>query len=387
MKTKVLIIGAGPSGLLLSLLLKRKNISTIILEKQSSEYVANRIRAGILEPGTVKLLKKAGISNRVTKEGLKHNGFKVAHNNNIFDINLKYLANDYVTVYGQTEVTKDLMNKLTNENVKIIYNVPKINILNIEDKPLVEFDFNKTKESVRADFIVGCDGFHGISKSYIPNNIKKIYKKDYSFGWLGILSDTKPISDELIYINNKNGFALCSMRSKKRSRYYLQCEINENINNWSDDRFWDSLSKALPNDIKNNLQTGPSIEKSIAKLRSYVLEPMSYKKLFLAGDAAHIVPPTGAKGLNLALSDVDKLSSAFISFYEKNSELDLINYSNVCLSRVWKTQRFSSWMTNIFHNVPKEDNFLKKLKQIEMENLLFSIHAKKILANNYLGKY
>lgn len=387
MKTKVLIIGAGPSGLLLSLLLKRKNIDTIILEKQSSEYVANRIRAGILEPGTVKLLKKAGISNRVTKEGLKHNGFQVAYNNNIYDINLKYLANDYVTVYGQTEVTKDLMKKLTSENVKIIYNVPKINILDIEDKPLVEFDYDKTKESVRADFIVGCDGFHGISKDYIPNNIKKIFKKDYSVGWLGILSDTKPISDELIYINNKNGFALCSMRSKNRSRYYLQCDINENIKNWSDDRFWDNLSKALPNDIKKNLQTGPSIEKSVAKLRSFVIEPMSYKKLFLVGDAAHIVPPTGAKGLNLALSDVDKLCSALINFYKKNSELELINYSNVCLSRVWKTQRFSSWMTNMFHNMPKEDNFFKKIKQIEMENLLSSIHAKKVLANNYLGKY
>jgi len=387
MKTKVLIIGAGPSGLLLSLLLKRKNIETIILEKQSPEYVANRIRAGILEPGTVKLLKKAGISNRVTKEGLKHNGFKVVYNKNIYDINLKNLANDHVTVYGQTEVTKDLMNKLTNENAKIIYKVPKINILSIEDKPLVEFYYNKTKESIRADFIVGCDGYHGISKNYIPNNIKRVFQRDYSFGWLGILSDTKPISDELIYINNKTGFALCSMRSKKRSRYYIQCDINEKISNWSDDKFWDSLSKALPKDIQKNLQTGPSIEKSIAKLRSYVIEPMSYKKLFLAGDAAHIVPPTGAKGLNLALSDVDKLSSAFINFYEKNSELELVNYSNVCLSRVWKTQRFSSWMTSMFHNMPKEDSFLKKLKQVEMENLLSSIHAKKILASNYLGKY
>ena len=387
MKTKVLIIGAGPSGLLLSLLLKRKNIDSIILEKKSSEHVVKRIRAGILEPGTVKLLKKAGVSNRLAKEGLKHNGFKVACNNNIYNINLKLLGNDSVTVYGQTEVTKDLMQKLSDQKVKVIYDVPKINILDINDNPQVEFYNNKSKEIVKADFIVGCDGYHGISKNYIPNDIKKIFKKEYGFGWLGILSDTKPISKELIYINNKNGFALCSMRSKKRSRYYIQCDINENINNWSDDRFWNSLYKALPSDIQKNLKTGPAIEKSIAKLRSYVIEPMSYKKLFLAGDAAHIVPPTGAKGLNLALSDIDKLSTAFINFYEKNNELELINYSSSCLNRVWKTQRFSSWMTNILHNIPKEDIFLRKIKKIEIEHVFSSINAKKILANNYLGKY
>ena len=387
MKTKVLIIGAGPSGILLSLLLKRKNIDSIILEKKSSEHVAKRIRAGILEPGTVKLLKKAGVSNRLAKEGLKHNGFKVACNNNIYNINLKLLGNDSVTVYGQTEVTKDLMQKLSDQKVKVIYDVPKINILDINDNPQVEFYNNKSKEIVKADFIVGCDGYHGISKNYIPNDIKKIFKKEYGFGWLGILSDTKPISKELIYINNKNGFALCSMRSKKRSRYYIQCDINENINNWSDDRFWNSLYKALPSDIQKNLKTGPAIEKSIAKLRSYVIEPMSYKKLFLAGDAAHIVPPTGAKGLNLALSDIDKLSTAFINFYEKNNELELINYSSSCLNRVWKTQRFSSWMTNILHNIPKEDIFLRKIKKIEIEHVFSSINAKKILANNYLGKY
>ncbi len=387
MKTKVLIIGAGPSGLLLSLLLKKNNIDNIVLEKQSSQHVANRVRAGILEPKTVKLLNKAGLGARIKNEGLKHHGFNIANNNTIFNINIKKLINECVTVYGQTEVTKDLMHKLLINKQTIFYNIPKIKILDIDNNPSVAFFKNNKKEVINSEFIVGCDGYHGISKKYIPNNVKKIYKKEYNFGWLGILSETKPISKELIYINNKKGFALCSMRSKSRSRYYIQCNNNENIENWSDDRFWETLFKALPTDIRNSLETGPSIEKSIAKLRSYVVEPMSYKKLFLVGDAAHIVPPTGAKGLNLALTDVDLLSKAFIKYYHSNLISNLQSYSTNSLKRVWQTQRFSSWMTYILHTFPDENLFTKKMKQLELENLFKSIDAKRLLAKNYAGKY
>lgn len=387
MNTKVLIIGGGPSGLLLSLLLHNNNIDNIIIEKQSAKHVANRIRAGILEPGTVKLLKKAGIGKRLSKEGIAHSGFNIAFNDEVFNINLKKLSKDNVTVYGQTEVTKDLMNKLKLMNSKIFYKVNSIKISNIAKNPEIEFLYNSKRIKITSEFVVGCDGYHGITKNYIPNSIKKIYEKNYNFAWLGILSDTKPISKELIYINNNNGFALCSMRSLKRSRYYIQCSPRENIKNWTDERFWESLYKSLPINIRNFLQTGPSIEKSIAKLRSFVIEPMSYKKIFLAGDAAHIVPPTGAKGLNLALADIELLNSAFYDYFHKQSELALKNYSEKCLFRVWQTQSFSSWFTNLLHTFPGESLFSKKMKKYELQNLFNSINKKKQLANNYLGKY
>ena len=386
MDTKVLIIGGGPSGLLLSLLLTRNDIDNIILEKNTALHVANRIRAGILEPGTVKILKKAGIGKRLSKEGITHSGFNISFNDRIYHINMKKLANDTVTVYGQTEVTKDLMDKLAKINSKIFYKASNIKILNIT-KPKIEFIHNSKKIKINSQFIVGCDGYHGITKNFIPKNIKKIFEKEYSFAWLGLLSDTKPISSELIYINNTNGFGLCSMRSKTRSRYYIQCSNKEKIKDWSDDRFWENLYKTLPSDIKNTLQTGPSIEKSIALLRSYVIEPMNYKNIFLAGDAAHIVPPTGAKGLNLALSDVNYLSSAFKNYYHKKSEEELKNYSKKCLSRVWKTQNFSSWFTNTLHNFPDEDNFTKEMKKNMLLDLINSNTQKLNLANKYLGKY
>ena len=386
MYTKVLIIGGGPSGLLLSLLLSKNNIDNIILEKHSALHVASRIRAGILEPGTVKILKKAGIGKRLVKEGISHNSFSIAFNNEIHKINVKKLSNNCVTVYGQTEVTKDLMKKLNEIDSKILYKVSNIKILNIY-KPKVEFIYNSKRRQLSSQFIVGCDGYHGVTKNYIPKSIKTIYEKEYNFSWLGLLSETKPISKELIYINNDKGFALCSMRSHTRSRYYIQCSPNEKIKNWSDDRFWESLYKALPNDIKKNLQTGASIEKNIAKLRSYVIEPMSHKNLFLAGDAAHIVPPTGAKGLNLALADINQLSYAFKTYFQKGLELELNNYSKKCLSRVWKTQSFSSWFTNVLHTFPGEDKFTKKIKYHALQSLFNSNSEKIQLANNYLGKY
>ncbi|MAH89022.1 MAG: 4-hydroxybenzoate 3-monooxygenase [Pelagibacterales bacterium] len=386
MHTKVLIIGGGPSGLLLSLMLNQNNIDNIVLEKHTSNHVANRIRAGILEPGTVKILKKAGIGKRLLKEGISHNGFNIAFNNHIHNINIKKLVNNNVTVYGQTEVTKDLMDKLCKINSNIYYEVSNIKFLDIIN-PKVEFKFASKKIIVSSKFIVGCDGHHGITKNHIPKSIKTIYEKEYNCAWLGLLSDTKPISKELIYINNINGFALCSMRSNTRSRYYIQCSTNEKVKNWSDDRFWDSLYKKLPVNIKNKLQTGPSIEKSIAKLRSYVIEPMSYKNIFLAGDAAHIVPPTGAKGLNLAVNDINLLNDAFKHYFYKKSEIKLKNYSKNCLLKVWKTQIFSSWFTNILHTFSGEGVFEKKIKDNILQNLFNSDSEKKQLANNYLGKY
>ncbi len=387
MKTKVLIIGAGPSGLMLSLLLHNNNIDNIILEKQSSEHVANRIRAGILEPGTVKLLIDAGIGNRVLQKGISHNSFNIAFNNKLFNINLKELSNNTVTVYGQTEVTKDLMAKLKKINAEILYNVQNIKISNIDKNPKTEFIYDADKNEIKSEFVVGCDGYHGKTKNHIPNNIKTIYEKNFDFSWLGLLSETKPISNELIYINNKNGFALCSMRSNSRSRYYIQCSNNENIKNWSDDRFWNCLYNALPTDIRQNLKTGPSIEKSIAKLRCYVLEPMSYKKIFLAGDAAHIVPPTGAKGLNLALADIKILSQGFNDYYKNMSEDKLKGYSQNCLKRVWRTQMFSLWFTKMLHTFPGEDLFTKRIKYNELSNLFLSDEEKRKLANNYIGVY
>ncbi len=387
MKTKVLIIGGGPAGLLLSLLLNKYGIDNVVLEKKSARHVASRIRAGILEPGTVKLLNRAGVGSRIKKEGLLHKGFYIAHGDKLHNISLEKYGKKSVTVYGQTEVTKDLMKKLEEIKSNIFYNVSNIKIHNIGRKTKADFLIEKNLINISCDFVVGCDGFHGITKNYIPRNIKKIFKKEFNFGWLGILSNTKPISNELIYINNKNGFALCSMRSETRSRYYLQCDIDDKVENWSDDRFWHNLNNALPSEIKNNLKTGKSIEKSIAKLRSYVIEPMKYKNLFLAGDAAHIVPPTGAKGLNLALSDVNILSQAFKEYYFMNSDIKLSNYSDNCLEKVWKTQRFSTWMTYLLHTYPKEDTFSKKLKQNELKNLFYSVEAKKILANKYLGNF
>ncbi len=387
MKTKVLIIGAGPSGLMLSLILHNNNIDNIILEKQSSEHVANRIRAGILEPATVELLKDVGVGERVSKEGIKHRGFNIAFDDKIFSIDLQKLSNNAVTVYGQTEITKDLMHKLKTINAKIFYNVENIKITNIESTPSTEYTYKACNNIIRSEFIVGCDGYHGITKNYIPNNIKKVYEKEFNFSWLGLLSNTKPISKELIYINNKDGFALCSMRSNTRSRYYIQCSNSEKLKDWSDDRFWECLHNALPVDIKNNLKTGPSIEKSIAKLRSYVLEPMSYKKIFIAGDAAHIVPPTGAKGLNLALADIKTLSQGFKDYYKKNSEDKLKEYSQNCLKRVWKTQIFSMWFTKILHSFPNEDQFTKKIKYKKLHDLFLSNDEKRRLAKSYIGEY
>ena len=386
MKTNIVIIGGGPSGLLLSRLLSLAGIDNVVLEKQSQEHVIGRIRAGVLESGTIEMLKMAGVSSRLEKEGFKHDGIQLSFKNHGFRINLKKLTNKYVTVYGQTEVTKDLYEIIQKENGTIINNAEEVLPKEIDtENPYVTFKKNGIETKINCDFIVGCDGYHGISRSTIPKNIIRTHERVYPFGWLGILSETPPVSDELIYANHGSGFALASMRNQNLSRYYIQTSLNDKIEDWPDIKFWDELKKRLPTEAADTIMTGQSIEKSIAPLRSFVCEPMSWKKLFLVGDAAHIVPPTGAKGLNLAFSDVYYLYKAFEQYYkfEINDDLDI--YSSKALSRVWKAIRFSWWMTTTFHKFPDQTSFDQRIQDSELEYLENSVASQTVLAENYVG--
>ena len=386
MKTNIVIIGGGPSGLLLSRLLSLEGIDNIVLEKQSQEHVIGRIRAGVLESGTIEMLKMAGVSGRLEKEGFKHDGIQLSFKNHGFRINLKKLTNKYVTVYGQTEVTKDLYEIIQKENGTIINNAEEVLPKEIDtENPYVTFKKNGIETKITCDFIVGCDGYHGISRSTIPKNIIRTHERVYPFGWLGILSETPPVSDELIYANHGSGFALASMRNQNLSRYYIQTSLNDKIEDWPDIKFWDELKKRLPTEAADTIMTGQSIEKSIAPLRSFVCEPMSWKKLFLVGDAAHIVPPTGAKGLNLAVSDVYYLHRAFRQFYEFQISDDLDIYSSKALSRVWKAIRFSWWMTTTFHKFPNQTSFDQRIQDSELEYLENSVASQTVLAENYVG--
>ena len=386
MKTNIVIIGGGPSGLLLSRLLSLAGIDNVVLEKQSQEHVIGRIRAGVLESGTIEMLKMAGVSDRLEKEGFKHDGIQLSFKNHGFRINLKKLTNKYVTVYGQTEVTKDLYEIIQKENGTIINNAEEVLPKEIDtENPYVTFKKNGIETKITCDFIVGCDGYHGISRSTIPKNIIRTHERVYPFGWLGILSETPPVSDELIYANHGSGFALASMRNQNLSRYYIQTSLNDKIEDWPDIKFWDELKKRLPTEAADTIMTGPSIEKSIAPLRSFVCEPMSWKKLFLVGDAAHIVPPTGAKGLNLAVSDVYYLHRAFRQFYEFQLSDYLDIYSSKALSRVWKAIRFSWWMTTTFHKFPDQTSFDQRIQDSELEYLENSVASQTVLAENYVG--
>ena len=386
MRTQVLIIGGGPSGLLLSQLLSLSEIDCVILEKHTKEHVLSRVRAGVLEQGTVDLLKKAGVHKRIKKEGFVHNGIFLSAKNNSFRIDFKKLVNKSVTVYGQTEVTRDLYSAREKSN-GIIFNSVK-NVMPHDfntNKPYVTFNQQGEEKKVFCDFIAGCDGFHGVSRQAVPRGKIKTSERVYPFGWLGVLSETPPVNDELIYANHETGFALASMRNKNLSRYYIQTSIKDKIEKWDDKKFWIELKKRLPFEASAKLVTGPSIEKSIAPLRSFVAEPMKFGSLFLVGDAAHIVPPTGAKGLNLAFSDVYYLYESLKNYY-KNDDKNAINYySDRALKRVWKAIRFSWWMTTTLHKFPGQSSFDQKIQEAELEYLESSISSQRALAENYVG--
>ena len=383
MRTQVAIIGAGPAGLLLVQLLHRAGIDAVILEARSREYVLGRIRAGVLEAGTVALLERAGVAERLHAEGLVHEGFDLAFGGERHRIDLAGLTGKRVTVYGQTEITKDLMEARAAAGAQSIYEAHDVELHGFDgEHPRVTWNGG---QSLACDFIAGCDGFHGVSRASVPSGAIQLYERVYSFGWLGVLSDTPPVSEELIYVSHERGFALCSQRSRTRSRYYVQCTLSEQVDEWPDERFWKELRARLPADAAQRLVTGPSIEKSIAPLRSFVAEPLRFGRLLLAGDAGHIVPPTGAKGLNLAASDVHYLAQAFIAHYQEKSSAELENYSARALGRVWKAERFSWWMTKLLHKFPEEGAFGRRMQLAELDYIAASRSAQAALAENYVG--
>ncbi len=387
MRTQVAIIGAGPSGLLLGQLLHKHGIDNVILERKDPDYVLGRIRAGVLEHGTTGLLEQVGAGDRLHREGLIHDGIELAFGGARHRIDLKHATGGKaVTVYGQTEVTRDLMQARSAAGLTTIYDADNVTLHDFDrDHPRVTYVKNGVTHELQCDFIAGCDGFHGVSRASVPADAIQLFERVYPFGWLGVLADTPPVSPELIYTNHARGFALCSMRSAHRSRHYVQCSLDEKVENWSDDKFWDELRRRLDPEAAESLVTGPSIEKSIAPLRSFVAEPMRFGKLFLAGDAAHIVPPTGAKGLNLAASDVHYLSNGFREYYGEKSSAGIDAYSTRALARVWKAERFSWWMTSMLHRFPDADGFNGKIQQAELNYLIGSAAATTSLAENYVG--
>ncbi|WP_256832332.1 4-hydroxybenzoate 3-monooxygenase [Pseudomonas sp. Pse1] len=387
MKTQVAIIGGGPSGLLLGQLLQKAGIGNIIIERQSQEYVSSRIRAGVLEQGMVDLLREAGVGERMDREGLVHDGFELVFDGRRERIDLKEMTGGKsVVIYGQTEVTRDLVAARTASGATTFYEVPDVELHDLKSAhPYVTFTHNGELFRLDCDHIAGCDGYHGISRKSIPEGVLTEYERVYPFGWLGVLADTPPVNEELMYANHERGFALCSMRSHTRTRYYVQVGADEKVEDWSDQRFWDELKSRLPEETAARLITGPSIEKSIAPLRSFVVEPMQYGHLYLVGDAAHIVPPTGAKGLNLAASDVSTLYQILLKVYREGRGDLLERYSQVCLKRVWKAERFSWWMTSMLHKFPGTDAFSQRMQQTELEYFVGSEAGRKTIAENYVG--
>jgi len=388
MRTQVAIIGAGPSGLLLGQLLFKAGIDNVILERQSAQYVLGRIRAGVLEQVSVDMLDDCGLGERMHREGLVHHGIELLFKGQRHRIDLHGLSGGKsVMVYGQTEVTHDLMDARKAEGLSSIYETGDTVKLHGFDgsQPKVSYVKNGKTHEVECDFIAGCDGYHGVSRASVPAAALKTYEKVYPFGWLGVLAEVPPVSHELIYANTERGFALCSMRSPTRSRYYVQLPLEEKVESWSDAAFWDELRRRLDVEAREHLVTGPSIEKSIAPLRSFVAEPMRFGRLFLAGDAAHIVPPTGAKGLNLAATDVKYLSAAFIEHYLHKSDAGIDDYSRKCLGRVWKAERFSWWFTSLMHKFPDTGEIGQKLQEAELDYLVGSRAASTALAENYVG--
>ena len=387
MQTQVAIIGGGPSGLLLSQLLHLNGIENVVLERRSRDHVLGRIRAGVLEQGLVALLEEAQVADRLHKESETHSGVVIAYRGESLRIAFDELTDGaVVTVYGQTEVTRDLYDASDAIDGLVIHDVQNVRLHDLDSaSSKVTFEKDGNTVELHSDFVAGCDGFHGVSRGMLPSEVIKQYERIYPFGWLGVLSETPPVSDELIYAGHERGFALCSLRSRSLSRYYVQCSLEDDVNDWPDDRFWEALKSRLPDQLGDSLVTGPSIEKSIAPLRSFVCEPMSWKRLFLAGDAAHIVPPTGAKGLNLAASDIFYLSRALVSHYRNDDETGLRRYSDTALARVWKAERFSWWMTQLLHEFPDNTGFDRRIQQSEFEYLKSSSAAQKSLAENYVG--
>lgn len=387
MKTQVCIIGGGPSGLMLSQLLHLKGIDSVVLERQSREYVLSRIRAGVLEHGFAKLMREAQCGERMDKEGEIHDGFFISHQGKLNRVDLhKYSHGNSVMVYGQTELTRDLYEARDRLKGVVIHNAEDVQPHDLKsDQPHVTYREGGQTHRIDCDFVVGADGFHGVSRKSIPADVLKEYEKVYPFGWLGVLSRTKPVSPELIYAKHDRGFALCSLRSQVLSRYYIQVPLTDKAEDWSDEAFWEELKRRLPKEVADALITGPSIEKSIAPLRSFVAEPMRYGNLFLAGDAAHIVPPTGARGLNSAASDIYYLYNAMLSHYKDGDSSGLDSYSEKALARVWKAQRFSWWMTTMLHTFPESIDYDKKLHEIELAYLFSSEAAQSSLAENYVG--
>lgn len=387
MRTQVAIIGSGPSGLLLGQLLHEHDIDTVILERRSKAYVLGRIRAGVLEQGTVDLLDELGCGARMHDEGLIHKGIELCFTGRRHRLDLHGLTGGKtVMVYGQTEVTADLMNAREAAGAVTVYEAEDVSLHDFDTgRPTVRYRKDGVEHTLTCDFVAGCDGYHGISRKSVPDSAITNFERVYPFGWLGVLADVPPVSDELIYANHERGFALCSMRSPTRSRYYIQCAADEDVDAWPDDRFWDELRRRLDEAAAESMVTGASIEKSVAPLRSFVAEPLRFGRLVLAGDAAHIVPPTGAKGLNLAASDVRYLAEALVEHYEEGSDAGLEAYSGKALCRVWKAERFSWWMTSILHRFPNTGPFGQKIQLAELEYLTGSRAAATSLAENYVG--
>ena len=386
MDTQVCIIGGGPSGLLLSQLLHREGIETVVLERRSRDHVLGRIRAGVLEWGTVDLLRAAGVGERMDAEGFVHDGTLLAAQNRTIRIDFRRLTGKSVMVYGQTEVTADLYAARDAAGGCVIHGAEDVALHDLDgDGAHVTYRRDGQEHRIACDFVAGCDGFHGVSRQAIPAAVRREFERVYPFGWLGVLSRTAPVEDELIYANHERGFALCSMRNARLARYYVQVPLSDKVEDWSDDAFWTELKRRIPAEAADRLETGPTIEKSIAPLRSFVCEPMRWGRLFLAGDAAHIVPPTGAKGLNLAASDIFYLWHALRDHYRDGDAAGLEGYSARALARVWKSERFSWSMTNLLHRFPDQGDFGQRMQESELDYLESSEAAQTALAENYVG--
>jgi p-hydroxybenzoate 3-monooxygenase len=386
MRTQVAIIGGGPSGLLLSQLLHRQGIDTVVLERKTRDYVLGRIRAGILEVGFVNLMREAGVGERMDAESFTHDGTVISYGDEQFGINFREHTGTSVVVYGQTEVTRDLYDAREAMGGTIIFNAEDVAIHDADgDAPYVTYHKDGAEHRIDCDFVAGCDGFHGVSRQTIPLTIRREYEKLYPFGWLGVLSETPPVHEELIYASSDRGFALCSMRNENLSRYYIQCSLSDSPEDWTDRAFWQELKRRIPAEYADKLVTGPSIEKSIAPLRSFVTEPMRWGKLFLCGDAAHIVPPTGAKGLNTAASDIHYLYNGLLQHYRDGDDTGIDQYSEKALARIWKAERFSWWMTNLLHRFPDQSEFDLKMQRADIAFLRENREAQSVMAQNYVG--